>query len=86
MRYLAVLSASVFFSAAIVAAAFLLANPAAEAAGGGYAGKCGGGKIFLYEKEKKTLYLHNKTRKNHGLKPFCVHPKLQKVARAHSRT
>ena len=35
--------------------------------------------------EKRLLALHNNARKNHGLKPFCVHPALQKAARAHSK-
>src|SRR5215210_7564275 len=56
-----------------------------EAAGGGYANKCGGGKIFLHAKEKRLLTLHNNARRNHGLRPFCVSSALQKAARAHSK-
>jgi uncharacterized protein YkwD len=76
----------VVFVAIFLAAAGLIrvASPA-EAAGGGYASRCGGGKIFLYATEERLLTLHNNTRKNHGLKPFCVHPALQKAARAHSK-
>jgi uncharacterized protein YkwD len=55
------------------------------AAGGGYANKCGGGKIFLHAKEKRLLTLHNNARRNHGLRPFCVSSALQKAARAHSK-
>jgi uncharacterized protein YkwD len=57
----------------------------ARAAGGGYVYKCGGGEIFLNEQEEKVLALHNETRAERGLKPLCVHPKLQKAARAHSQ-
>jgi hypothetical protein len=34
----------------------------AQAAGGGYVEKCGGGEIFLNEKEQKTFVLHNEIR------------------------
>jgi uncharacterized protein YkwD len=57
----------------------------AQAAGGGYVEKCGGGEIFLNEQEERTFALHNQARAEHDLQPFCVHPKLQKAARAHSQ-
>jgi uncharacterized protein YkwD len=57
----------------------------AQATGGGYASRCGGGEIFLFAAEMRLLTLHNYARKNHGLKPFCVHPALQEAARAHSK-
>ena len=47
--------------------------------------KCGEGKISLNLVERKTFYAHNKIRRNRGLKTFCVHPKLQRAARAHSK-
>lgn len=47
--------------------------------------KCGGGKIALNANERKSFKLHNKTRKQRGMRQLCVHPKLQKAARAHSR-
>ena len=57
-----------------------------QAASGGYVTTCGGeGTIFLKAKEKETLVLHNQIRREHDLRPFCVHPKLQKAARAHSK-
>jgi uncharacterized protein YkwD len=73
----------------VVFVAILLAGlgtviPPAEAAGGGYASRCGGGKIYLHAKEKRLLTLHNNARRDHGLKPFCVSPALQRAARAHS--
>jgi uncharacterized protein YkwD len=45
---------------------------------------CGGGKILLKPKEERTLRLHNRARKSHGLRRLCVHPKLTRAARAHS--
>ena len=76
----------VVFVAILLAAADLIrADSPAEAAGGGYASRCGGGKIFLYATEERLLTLHNNARENHGLKPFCVHPALQRAARAHSK-
>jgi uncharacterized protein YkwD len=73
--------------AALFATVGLLASGAgpALAAGGGEAPKCGGGTILLNSKEKAAFSLHNKIRRDRNLKPFCVHPKLQKAARSHSR-
>ena len=65
--------------------ALALTAPPAQAAGGGYVNKCGGGTIFLNASEKRTFALHNAARRDRDLKPFCVHPALQKAARAHSR-
>ncbi|HEY6751508.1 MAG TPA: CAP domain-containing protein [Rubrobacteraceae bacterium] len=81
MRCLLVVFVAIF----IAAAGLIRVDSSAEAAGGGYASRCGGGEIFLYASEKRLLTLHNNARKNHGLKPFCVHPSLQKAARAHSK-
>jgi uncharacterized protein YkwD len=81
MRYLLV----VFVAILIAAACLGTTDSPARADGGGYASRCGGGKIFLYAREKRLLTLHNNARKNHGLKPFCVHPALKKAARAHSK-
>ena len=83
MRHLTVLLATVFAAGAVV---FLATSPPeAEAATGGYVAKCGGGKVFLYEKERQSFILHNQKRKYHNLRQFCVSPSLQKVARAHSK-
>ena len=84
MRYLTILLTTAFV-AATVAAVALVTSPEAEAATGGYVAKCGGGKIFLYEKERQSFILHNQKRKSHNLRQFCVSPTLQKVARAHAR-
>jgi uncharacterized protein YkwD len=69
----------------LAAAGLIRVDSPAEAAGGGYASTCGGGEIFLYASEMRLLALHNNTRKNHALKPLCVHPTLQEAARAHSK-
>jgi uncharacterized protein YkwD len=69
----------------LAAAGLIRVDSPAEAAGGGYASMCGGGETFLYASEMRLLALHNNTRKNHGLKPLCVHPTLQEAARAHSK-
>jgi uncharacterized protein YkwD len=58
--------------------------PVAQAAGS-YAPKCGGGQILLNSQEFRSFVLHNQKRKDRGLKPFCVHPALQKAARSHSK-
>jgi uncharacterized protein YkwD len=45
---------------------------------------CTGGSIALKAKEKRSLDLHNNVRKSRGLRALCVHPALQRAARAHS--
>jgi len=80
--------ATAVFLAAILATVAALAVSAvepreAEAAGYTVRG-CTGTKVTLNAKEYRSLKLHNNTRKNHDLRPLCVHPKLQKAARAHS--
>ncbi len=72
--------------AALLAAVGLLASEAGPAqAASGEAPKCGGGTILLNSKEKATFSLHNKIRRDRNLPAFCVHPFLQKAARAHSK-
>lgn len=85
MRYLAYILVTMFMAGATAVGVSAVNPSSAEAAGGGYVKKCGGGKIFLKAKEKRTFALHNKIRQNRNLKPFCVHPKLQRAARAHSK-
>jgi uncharacterized protein YkwD len=75
----------VVFVAIILAAVGLGAVDSPAEAAGGYASTCGGGKIHLHAKEKRLLTLLNNARRDHGLRPFCVSPALQKAARAHSR-
>jgi len=71
--------------AALSAAVALLPFGASPAqAEGGTAPKCGGGKISLNNEEKAVFSLHNRIRKERNLNSLCVHPALQKAARAHS--
>jgi uncharacterized protein YkwD len=81
MRCLLVVSVAIL----LAAAGLIRVDSPAEAAGGGNVSRCGGGEIFLYPMEMRLLTLHNNARKNHGLKPFCVHPALQEAARAHAK-
>jgi len=75
-----------FLVASIFAVGVSVTDPVvAHGAGGGYVEKCGGGEIFLNEKEEKTFVLHNEIRAKHELPTFCVHPLLQEAARAHSK-
>ena len=46
---------------------------------------CAGGNVSLSADGKWMLDLHNKTRAARGLPKFCVHPALQRAARAHSK-
>ncbi len=85
MKYLAVLFVSIFLAGVAAVGVSVADPPVAEAAGGGYAPKCGKGKIFLNSQELRSFKLHNKARRNHNLRPFCVHPALQKAARSHSK-
>jgi len=81
MRCLLVVSVAIL----LAAAGLMRVDSPAEAAGGDYASGCGEGEVFLYATEKRMLTLHNNARKDHGLEPICVHPALQKAARAHSK-
>lgn len=86
MKRMAVMAASVLLAITVAAGVSTIDPPAAEAAGGGYVKKCGGGKIFLNAKEKRSFTLHNKARTSRGMRALCVHPALQKAARAHSKS
>ncbi|MDQ4063040.1 MAG: CAP domain-containing protein [Actinomycetota bacterium] len=46
---------------------------------------CTGGDVSLSADEKRMFELHNKTRADRGLSRLCVHPALQKAARAYSQ-
>jgi uncharacterized protein YkwD len=46
---------------------------------------CSGASINLKATEKRAFTLLNKVRKERGLRPLCVDPRLTKAARAHSR-
>jgi len=57
----------------------------AEAAVSTRVAACGGGNVDLSAEEKKMLDLHKKTRAQRGLPRLCVHPDLQRAARAYSK-
>jgi uncharacterized protein YkwD len=83
--------ASVVLAATVLAAVaavgvFALGVEEAGARGSATAKTCGGGRIDLKANEKRALQLHNRAREQRNLKPLCVHPALQKAARAHSAT
>jgi uncharacterized protein YkwD len=46
---------------------------------------CDGAAVALTADEKRTVDLHNATRRAYGLPEFCVHATLTAAARAHSR-
>jgi uncharacterized protein YkwD len=84
------------YATTVVVAATILATAAAvgvssseperaEAASAATVRSCTGGDITLSADEKRSLDLHNGARKDRGLRALCVHPALQKAARAYSR-
>ncbi len=83
MRRIAVLLAAVFLAAFAAAGVSALAPTEADAAS--TVRTCTGGTITLKTVEKSMLDLHNRERASRGLPRLCVHPTLQKAARAHSR-
>ncbi len=83
MRRVVILAVCVLL-ATVAAIGFIVADQESATAAGGKVNRCGGGKIFLDAKEKKTFALHNEVRRKHNLPTFCVHPALEKAARSHS--
>jgi len=82
MKQIAVLLTAVFL-AAFAALAVSAVEPRVATADSTIK-SCTGSKITLKTNEKKMLDLHNRKRASRGLPRLCVHPKLQKAARAHS--
>lgn len=85
MQRLAVLGISVLVAVFAAVGASAADPMVAQAEGGGNVKKCGGGQIFLNAKEKETFALHNQIRRDRDIRALCVHPILQKAARAHSK-
>lgn len=83
-RLLAALAGSLLLAGTALAGVSAAEPPAARAGGGGEVRECGGGKLYLRADERKSFRLHNEVRRDRDLKPFCVHPDLQKAARSHS--
>jgi uncharacterized protein YkwD len=82
LRYCVVVLAATIL-ATVVAVSLSLVGPM-EVEAATTVRTCGSGTIELKAKEERTLALHNRARKNRGLRALCVHPKLTKAARAHS--
>ena len=83
MRHLISTTTSMLLAVLAILVVSTINPPTAEAAKS--VRKCGGSKISLKADERQALLLHNKIRRDRNLKTFCVHPKLQRAARAHSR-
>ena len=81
--------AIVLFVAVVLAGAAAVGVSAAKPEEAGAASTvtvrtCTGGSIALKPAEKRSLDLHNQARVSRGLRALCVHPALQRAARAHS--
>lgn len=83
VRHLAVVLASmlVAFLAAVVASVGVPQSADASTR----VSSCTGGTIELRDDEKRIFDLQNQERADRGLPRLCVHPKLQKIARSHSK-
>jgi uncharacterized protein YkwD len=80
--------ATIMFAAAVLATVAALSVSALEPKTSEAANTvrtCGSGSMAPEGKEKRTLQLINRERKSHGLEKLCVHPQLQRAARAHSK-
>ena len=82
MRYATIILTATVLATVAALSVSVLEPKRAEAASSVRA--CGGNTIQLNAKEARTYSLHNRVRKNLGLRPLCVHPKLTRAARAHS--
>ncbi len=82
LRYCAVVLAAAVLATVVALSVSAIEPKEADAASA--VRTCGGGTIKLNSKEERTLRLHNRERRNRGLRTLCVHPKLTKAARAHS--
>ena len=63
----------------------MVATDPKPAHAGVYVTSCTGTQVYLSKAEKRMLTLHNQERHDWGLPAFCVHPALQKAAKAHSK-
>ncbi|AHY48417.1 Cysteine-rich secretory protein family (plasmid) [Rubrobacter radiotolerans] len=73
-----------FFALLSASGAGLAVQGSAEAASTVTVKACNGKGISLKRAEKRMLDLHNRTRAERNLPRLCIHPVLQRVARAHS--
>ena len=86
MRYLIVLFVSVFAACTVAATGLSSSSSTAEAevAGKVDVRSCTGTQVALKPAEKRMLDLHNQKRASLNRPRLCVHPALQRAARAHS--
>ena len=84
LRYVSIIVVAMLLAMAAVLVASTTQPREAEAATTVAVKGCTGTNVTLKTTEKRMLDLHNKTRADKGLRRFCVHPALQKAARAHS--
>lgn len=80
-------TATVFLAAALAAMTAVgisAVEPERAEAAGNTVKSCTGKNITLKAEEYRSLQLHNRERRERGLTRLCVHPQLQKAARAHS--
>jgi uncharacterized protein YkwD len=85
LKYVATALTATMLAVVAVVGAIAAEPQRAEAAVSVQVAACGGGSVELSAEEKKMLDLHNKIRAERGLPKFCVHPNLQRAARAHSK-
>lgn len=83
MKHMAVVLSSVLLAALVAVGVAALEPERADAATS--VRSCIGGTVDLKAIEKRMLDLHNRARADRGLKRLCIHPRLQRAARAHSR-
>lgn len=86
MKYVVALLSSIFLAVLVASGALMTDSSVSEAAerNGDYVKTCTGGRIYLDAYERRSLALHNKIRRDHNLRPFCVDSRLTRAARAHS--
>jgi uncharacterized protein YkwD len=80
--------AAAFIGAMILAGAIAFLATAVESEKAGAATPiktCGGKSITLSYEERQILVLHNRVRKDNGLRPLCVDLRLTRAARSHSQ-
>ncbi|CAA9453724.1 MAG: hypothetical protein AVDCRST_MAG78-3728 [uncultured Rubrobacteraceae bacterium] len=85
LKYVATALTAAMLAAAAAVGATAAEPQRAEAADGVEVKACGGGRVDLTAEEKKMLDLHNRARADRNLSRLCVHPDLQRAARAHSK-
>lgn len=83
MRYAAVVLTSIFLASLTALGVTALEPDRAEASTVTVKG-CTGKAVRLTIDENQMLALHNRTRASRNLPRLCVHPALQRAARAHS--